>query len=456
MYDVWYEAPMVLNFLYAIIGVIIGVILAMVTYRIFSKVTHFDIASELEKGNLAVGIVVCGIFIMIGLIVGVIICIATSERQFAQPALSISDSAEIMLLTIYPGNELYSTFGHSAIRVLDKSQRMDRIYNYGTFSFAEPGFYLKFTRGQLDYILSAYPYKYAHQMYVDEKRPIIAQVLNLSPEMKQVVFKFLEWNYLPENRRYRYDFFFDNCATRIRDIFENTLKDSIHLYYNNEREFTFRNYIDIYLVNHPFSDYGIDLSLGEETDRIATGREALFLPDYLFESFAGSSIRHNGIMEPLVARTDTLLWFDGAKNPPVATAFPWAGIIIWTIFLLALFVTWQEFQDKQQMAKWLDRFLFSLAGFIGLLVVFLWFFTDHKVTPDNWNLAWAWPTHLIFLIPSILKKIPKHYFAAYTGMVLVVLLGWGFLPQSLHTATIPMLLSLGLRSGMHFYNSQKA
>ena len=370
----------------------------------------------------------------------------------AQTGMTLSENARVSLLTIYPGNELYSTFGHSAIRIVDPAYKLDRIYNYGTFSFEEPGFYIKFCRGKLDYQLAAYSYSWAEAEYTQDQRPIIEQKLRLTPAMRQAVFQFLEWNYLPDNRRYRYDFFFDNCATRIRDVFENTLGDSLALYYNDSRQMTFRDYIDLYLVNLPFSDYGIDLGLGAKTDRLATAREALFLPDYLYEAFGGATITIGGETLPLVSATDTLLWFEGRQTPPTRDTLPWADIVLWGVLGVSAVVTLRNrsSRDSTLLNRWLDYPLFGLTGLVGWLIVFLWFFTDHTSTPNNWNILWAWPTHLfIFLAPSLLKRYPggRIYFAVCAGVMLLTLLGWPLWPQRFNTATIPLVLALMVRSG---------
>ncbi len=364
----------------------------------------------------------------------------------AQLLSSLSDDAKISMLTIYPGDALYSTFGHSAIRIFDPRQRLDRIYNYGTFSFEEPWFYLKFARGQLDYQLAAYPYRYAEMDYRRERRSVVEQVLRLTPEMKEAIYRFLEINYLPQNRRYRYDFFFDNCATRIRDVFEKVLDDSLRLYLNPTRHLTFRQYLDIYLVSHPFSDFGIDLGLGARADRLATSRQAMFLPDFLYESFDQATIRINGRWQPLVAKRDTLLWYDEPQR--MEKAFPLPAVIFWSLLLIIVAVTWLE-QGTGKLLRWIDGLFFSLVGLLGVVIALLWFATDHKVTSDNWNLLWALPTHLIFGIMILLDKKPawsRIYYMLSVAIMAFLLVGWQWIPQEFHPAIIPFILILGWRS----------
>ncbi len=378
----------------------------------------------------------------------------STQMVHAQRPGRLSEQAIISMLTISPGTELYTTFGHSAFRVVDPALNLDRIYNYGTFDFDEPGFYLKFCRGKLDYKLSAYRYIWAQNMYIEEERAIIEQRLNLTAEMKDFLFEFLEWNHLPQNRYYRYDFFFDNCATRIRDVFERTLGEDVQLYFNENRHLTFRQYIDQYLKALPFSDYGIDLALGAITDRVATAREAMFLPDYLYESIAGGKIHINGQWQPLVARTDTLHFPPRAANPE--TALPWMDFILWAVLLVTVFLTFRQYRSgngRSTPVNWIDYLLFGVTGLVGVVITLLWFATEHSTTVDNWNLLWAWPVNLLIagLLPFFRKLNGlKGYFAVYAGFLIITLAGWAFWPQDLHEANIPLILALGLRSGWLF------
>ncbi len=379
-----------------------------------------------------------------------ILHLGLDDAAWCQGPNRLSPQSRISLLTIAPGTELYNTFGHSAIRIVDPLYQMDDIYNYGTFNFDEPGFYVKFTQGKLNYYLSAYDFRFAEGVYRDEKRYIIEQQFNLTAEMKDQVFLFLRRNYQPANRFYRYDFFFDNCATRIRDVFEETLGDQLTLSYNETRQLTFRDYIDIYLKNLPFSDYGIDLALGADTDRIATAREAVFLPDFLYEAFDDATIVIDGETVPFVAKRDTLLWFDPSLTQQEAT--PWPTIIIWFLLTLAVAATayqWFAKAPAKRVFDWIDIGLFGFAGMVGLLIAFLWFGTDHKVTPENWNLLWAWPSHIMvmgLLIISARKEWFSWYFHLNSAALILTLICWFVIPQRLHLATIPLVIALLVRS----------
>lgn len=368
------------------------------------------------------------------------------QAQQSRPD-SLSENASISLWTISPGNELYSAFGHSAIRVQDPINNFDRLYNYGTFDFNEPGFYVKFTRGQLDYFLSAYPTKYGIPGYIEEKRAVIEQILHLTPEMKNAIYAFLEWNYLPENRTYRYDFFFDNCATRIRDVFENILGRKLQWNLNQERDLTFRDYLDLYLGNFPFSHYGMNLGLGAKADRVATPRQAMFLPDFVYAGFANATVTIGERSVPLVAQTDTLLWFAEANRAKASPS--WPAIILWMLFIFVAILTFVQFRSNKCKFR-LDIPLFGIVGLLGVLIVFLWFFTDHKVTQNNWNILWAWPTHLLIAFSLLFRRRPPSlnwYFVLNALVMLLVLAGWSLWPQELQWASFPLILTLAVRSG---------
>lgn len=358
----------------------------------------------------------------------------------------LSPEARISLLTVTPGADLYATFGHSAIRIVDPAAGLDRIYNYGTFDFEEPGFYVKFTRGKLDYALSAYPYRYARAQYRSERRTVTEQILRLTPQRAQALYDFLEWNHRPENRRYRYDFFFDNCATRIRDVFERVIGDSLRLAYRDDWRMTFREHIDHYLVAHPFSDFGIDLALGAGTDRVAAPREALFLPDYLFRSVAGAETVVDGLRMPLVAETAVIL--EPADPYVLRAAIPWALILMTALAMAAVLLTVTHRWLGRGAPRWLDLPLFLLVGILGALITSLWFFTDHRVTPDNLNLFWLWPTHLL-VAPALLARRPgdwqRWYFRLAGAAVVVMMLGWPIWPQAFHPAAFPFMIALLVR-----------
>jgi hypothetical protein len=200
-------------------------------------------------------------------------------------AQTLTKEAKVSLITVSPGQELYSSFGHNALWVSDPAQGIDRVYNYGTFDFRTEGFYLKFLRGTLPYQLSVSPMYYTMYGAQAENRSVTEQVLNLSQNQKQKLYDFLENNYLPENRQYAYKFFYDNCATRLRDAIKIAGGDSLQ-YYNQPIRGTFeatsyRGWMNSYLGNKPWARFGMNLAIGLPSDHVATPQEEMYLPDNL-------------------------------------------------------------------------------------------------------------------------------------------------------------------------------
>ena len=203
----------------------------------------------------------------------------------AQTQFNFSDSTRVSLLTCSPGNALYSTFGHSAVRVYDPLSGMDAVFNWGIFDFDTPNFYWKFMRGKLLYRMGGQRFIDFYAEYQYLQRSVVETPVLLPLDAKRKLLRTIETNYLPENQKYKYDFFFDNCATRIRDVVERALPIT---YADTNRTIKpLRRLLDEYLVEMPWSDFGIDLILGLPADQMGTFRYEMFLPDYL-----GKNLKH--------------------------------------------------------------------------------------------------------------------------------------------------------------------
>lgn len=370
--------------------------------------------------------------------------------------VSQAQQYRVSLLTCDPGEELYSAFGHSAIRVIDPINAQDWIFNYGTFNFRTPNFYGKFVAGKLDYMLSVSTYAEFLKEYDAQNRNVREQVLNLNAEQTQFLIDFLQANYSPERRNYRYEFFFNNCATRIRDALELTLGDK--LVWNDQlvekEEKTFRNLIDEYVLRLPWADLGIDLALGAVIDRDATPRQQQFLPDYMEAAFARAEIRGDGPTRPLAEPSTVILEY---SNP----AFGMSSInpywMFWVVAILFTLVTFFGHKKKKLLIGF-DIVLFGVLGLIGVLVFYLWFGTEHLATKWNWNLLWAFPGHLILAValwPKTIQPWVRKYllFALIMADAAVVfwILGW----ESFHPSLIPIMLVLILRTNYLYYNVGK-
>ena len=362
---------------------------------------------------------------------------------------------EVSLLTADPGTELYSSFGHSAIRLREIGpDGRDLVFNFGTFDFDTPNFYGKFATGKLNYMLSVVPYDRFIIEYDYYKRGLREQVLDLNQEQKDFLLQHLDAQYAPERRFYKYDFFYNNCATKIRDAFDIAMGEQLVWSDSVAEEKTFRNLIDEFVLPLPWADFGIDLALGAVIDRPATELEKQFLPTYMEQAFANATIFENGVSRPLVKQSRVLLEYPKEEaqqsllNPTV---------IFWFLVVLFAALTLYGFK-KGKLMKGLDVALFGSVGILGVVVAFLWFFTDHSATAWNWNILWAFPGHLV-LVWGLVARPNATWISSYLlfvmGATVVTLLFWIFGMQSFSPALIPILLLLLLRANFLFYNRKK-
>lgn len=383
--------------------------------------------------------------------------------SYAQVVPVLSEKAEATMLTILPGDAIYSEFGHSAIRIHDPARGIDVLYSYGTFDFSDPMFVPKFTYGQLDYFLSTQRYAPMIDAYKRMERPVIEQYLDLTPQQVQQLFQFLYVNAKPENRGYRYDFLFDNCSTRVRDALENALGPAVSFSGSPDPQQSFRHLLDPYVADRPLTDVGFDVGLGLPSDQIASAREVMFLPEYLFWAFENATIRpESGATKPLVARTDTLFWVDDYDARE--SAFPWPLVLTWLIAAAGAAFTVRQLQTPidEVSSRWSDAILFGIAGAAGLIISFLWFISEHVVTNANLNLLWAWPTHLLLAVRLIRHPRPNdasgwtsRYLLASAVVTGILAVGWFMWPQSLHVAIFPLALLLTLRSGALWFETAR-
>ena len=360
-------------------------------------------------------------------------------------AQSLSDSTQISLMTVEPGEELYSSFGHSALRIHDPINRIDRCYNYGTFDFDQPNFYVNFCRGKLLYSLNVEPTRYFEKSNIQDARATREQVLNLSVEQRQRLFELLETNALPENRNYKYDFFYDNCATRIRDIVQETFFYQVQFDTSKlVAGTTMRQLLKPYLRQQPWTDFGIDLVLGLPTDRKATARDVMFLPDGLHDMFAAA---HTPTGQKLVLGERKIPEFTLPKHSAKTDFFSrplWVMIFVAAIGLLSM--------ANPRTERVFDTIFWFVLGLMGLIMALLWFATDHTATKINFNLLWALPTHLLFFWRHRRAEITENYFIGVAALAVLALIFWAFIPQAMPIAAIPLAVLVVVKGLWHRYS----
>ncbi|MBX2828662.1 MAG: DUF4105 domain-containing protein [Flavobacteriaceae bacterium] len=356
----------------------------------------------------------------------------------------LTKNSEISIVTIGPGKNLYDKFGHTAIRV--KDSLFDIAFNYGVYDFSTPNFYSKFAQGKLLYILDVRRFDRFLKSYKRQNRWVKEQVLNLSEAEKLSFYAFLENNAKVENRSYLYDFLYDNCATRPRDVLSNILGknlkfDNSHL----EETRTFRELIQQNVHYNTWGSLGMDVAIGAVTDREATPWEHQFLPDYVASAAENATINRNGAPVPLVKENRVLF-----ENTPVKEKGNFFTSPLFVFGLISFIILWVTFRDyrKAKRSRLLDALIFAITGLIGVVLLLLWFATDHSATASNYNLLWAFAPSLILCF-AIGKKQPKKWLYRY--MVLLILM---LLLLVLHSITgvqrfaigfMPLFIALGVR-----------
>lgn len=356
----------------------------------------------------------------------------------------LSPNAEVSVLTIGPGESLNDSFGHSAFRIKDPINGIDVTYGYGEYDFGAPNFYLKFAQGKLNYLISKEDIYKFYQRYFYYNRTIKEQTLNLTEAEKQKLYEYLVNNYKPENRAYLYDFFFDNCATKIKDVTQIALNDSVN--FNppkNYQEATFRTLIQNNLNRNSWGSLGIDVALGSVIDRTATAEQHMFLPENIYAFFGNATIKNSNT--PLVKESRVIYTKKELNQPNNFLTSPL--FILGIIGLFIIYITYKDYTNNTR-SKWLDIALFSITGIIGILILLLWFATNHLGTHQNYNLLWAFALN-IFMIGQLLKKQVSAWFKRYVKLLIILLclltLHWIIGVQVFAIGLIPLLLALFVR-----------
>ena len=357
--------------------------------------------------------------------------------------LQLTEASEISVLSIGPGYLLNDSFGHSAIRVKDPLYNFDVVYDYGRYDFEAEGFYLNFAQGKLNYMIGRTEFEDFLSFYEYQNRRVQEQQLNLSTKQKTAFYYFLTENIKPENQSYPYDFFYNNCATKITDAIESILEDQItYLPPSTFEQDTFRNLIRSDLNQNSWGSLGIDVALGSKIDQLASVKEHLFLPKNLYLLLENAQIGSTDLKivkkSKILTSSSFVKTFEGFGSPLA---------ILSLIAFAILFVTFRD-HKKNKRSKWLDVSLFAFTGLIGLALLLLWFATDHTATSDNYNLLWAFATNLLF-IPSILKTRLNNRGIKYIVFLVILLtlmmLHWITGVQSFSIGLIPLLIAICVR-----------
>lgn len=339
--------------------------------------------------------------------------------------MSNADSVQISLLTCSPGKEVWAQYGHTAIRYYDKQNGEDFALNYGIFSFEQSYFILRFVLGMTDYRLGVQSMDMFLAQYSYEGRAVTEQVLNLSSDDKQLINKALQENLKPENVVYRYNFFYDNCTSRARDMIVNHLHGKV-VYPAVDKDATFRSMIHEWNNKYEWSQFGEDLLLGVNADRKTTKPEQQFLPENLRNDFDKAT--YNG--KPLVKETNELLAAEKEVEEP---AFPLSPLSIALIFA-AISIIMMTFSYRKQQFYWAwDAALMLTSGLMGI-IFFIMIFSQHPCVSLNFILFFFNPLPLFFLYSTVKKK--KRTWWKIWGILIVL----GFIGSLFQDIPVPVLI----------------
>ena len=322
----------------------------------------------------------------------------------AGTASSEHDSIRISLLTCSPGSEVYSLYGHTAIRYTDYGKGIDAVVNYGVFSFNKPFFILRFIFGITDYEMGIVPYEYFKLEYGEEGRSVVQQELNLSAEEKAAIRDAIELNYQPQNRTYRYNYFYDNCTTRARDILINNMQRVVSFPGKEKRYPSYRELIHSFNEDYPWARFGNDILLGFNADRSTSVSEHQFLPFLLKEDFDSAVITNSdGTTQPLVVQSSVIV-----DCPSVGAdgGFPLRPLqCAWIIFSVVAIITLIEALKRKKL--WLfDTIMMVFVGCLGI-VVFMMLFSEHPATSTNLQVLLLNPLPLFFVY-RVAKNACRH------------------------------------------------
>ncbi len=369
--------------------------------------------------------------------------------QVPSKAQQLSPDATVSILTCNPGLDVYSMYGHTAIRISDPQQNLDVVFNYGVFSFDSPNFLYRFAKGQTDYLMIGQKFSSFLPDYQEEKRSVYEQVLNLTPEGKNQLFQALLINVRPENRIYRYNFFVDNCATRVRDMIERNAGSPIQFTDNHPTE-SYRNLIKKFHHSFRWIDLGIDLLVGQKAEQPVSAYGQMFLPEYLMEQFGKAKITIDGKSQPLVLETRTLVEYPNSK---LNSDLPWPAIVFGLFFILVAVISIRGYLRKKQLNR-LDYWLFGLSGLAGLIIGWFTLYSEHPAMSPNYNLLWAFPLNLFFAVVWKVKKWRKYsrtYFYLAGALLIISFLAG----QQFNPAVYLIILTLLVRVAVNVIPERK-
>ena len=364
------------------------------------------------------------------------------------------DRYTISILTVSPGKDLADAFGHSGIRVIDRELNYDMVFNFGIYDFQAPNFYSNFIKGRPIYSLGINNYNRFLNNYKNQKRGIIEHKIQISNDKKNTLIQLLLENSKPENRFYIYDYFNENCSTKVADLFiENLNDDSFSTQINLPKKSndSYRSLIYQMIPKNSWGSLGIDICLGSVIDQDINYRQTFFLPSK-FGKFLDKieSVNPEIIESKLVLETPEV---------PEESAFNLTSplLVLFFISIFIILLTYRDFKNNKQ-TKVLDILIISITTMIGLLISYLWFFSDHTAASQNYNILWASPLNILLFIDLFASKKRKWilgYLKFLFLMLILMMSHWILSVQTFNITLFSFILALLIRYLFLIYNHKK-
>jgi hypothetical protein len=373
--------------------------------------------------------------------VSLIFLLISSANAYSQ----VSNDTTVYLLTCGPGTETYSVYGHSALRIVITEKHIDTVYNWGVFDFDTPNFVWKFAKGRLDYMVIGESLKGFLGSYLFERRYVYSQRININASEVRILIGLINDNMKLENVKYRYDFFYDDCTTRIRDLLEKSIGEKLKYPPEEKGKIpTFRDMVGKYQSPYPWYKFGVDLIMGSTADKKASFRDRMFLPIDMKEELSNTHVLRSGKMIPLLQNPVVLVDFE---TPVVKKRFLVSPPVVFT-FAIILILIFSALIKNRTTIRIIDIIIYSVFSILSVLMIFFNFFTDHQQMRLNLNIVWLNPFIIVCLILIILNKTATTWFRIVFYISAGFLVLQYILPQEFNISFFLLAIILLIRSSV--------
>ena len=372
-----------------------------------------------------------------------IIIFFCSQFIHSNKSLIEEDDFQISILTVGQGSDLVDAFGHTGIRIIDKKNNLDLVFNFGIYDYNAPNFYSNFFRGRPVFSLGINRFNDFFDSYVKQNRKVYEQVIKISNDRKKIIVESLIQNSKEENKFYVYEYFDDNCSTRVADILINEIGE-FKVDLNKKTKFSYRELIHSKIGNNSIGSLGIDLCLGSKIDKKITTRQTFFLPEKLKEFL--DIIEDNN---PNLVETKLLY------SPNDTNSYKQQNILkpLWVSLFISIIIIWLTFKDfkRKKQTKILDILILTTLSIIGMLIGYLWMFSNHSNGAMNLNILWANPLSFILIFhffSNKKSKLTRLFLSFLIISIFVVIVFWVIQLQIFNLSIIPLLIGFLIR---YFY-----